>query len=130
MRRKREGITREGITLGGQGITEGMLDKLTDATWRSKLERICASFDGRADLLNMTYLDGYTLGQVQELLECTPGVSQGITDTSMLPPETIASVKDVLFHRKRLGLYDDASERWERAVTWCDWDKRGRPAGG
>ena len=48
----------------------------------------------------------------------------------VLPALTIGRVQAVLQERARLGLFDDSEERWERAVTWYDWDKRGRPVEG
>lgn len=53
-----------------------------------------------------------------------PGFARG------LPELTIKNVLDVLYHRARLGLFDDSEKRWQRAVTWYDWDKRGRPVEG
>jgi len=48
----------------------------------------------------------------------------------VLPALTMGRVQAVLQERARLGLFDDSAKRWERAVTWYDWDKRGRPVGG
>ena len=87
--------------------------------------------------------EGVTSGTegVTESEGVTAGVTrvrgQGVTKPMMVPefarvlPEaTVDTVKAVLYNRRVLGLSDDSEGRWQRAVTWYDWDKRGRPVNG
>ena len=64
-----KGVTKEeGVT-----VTPDMLDKLTDPTWRDKLEKICQSFQGshHPDYINDVWLGDYNMSQVCDLLEVT-----------------------------------------------------------
>lgn len=48
----------------------------------------------------------------------------------MLPQSTIDRVRAVLHNRALLGLHNDASDRWLRAVGYYEWDVAGRPVYG
>ena len=80
MQRKRQGIT-EGITKAQgitgttrvQGITDDMMDKLTDPWWRGRLAKICNSFQesSHPDYMMDVWLGDYNMAQVCELLAVT-----------------------------------------------------------
>ena len=80
MQRKRQGIT-EGITKAQgitgttrvQGITDDMMDKLTDPWWRGRLAKVCNSFQesSHPDYMMDVWLGDYNMAQVCELLAVT-----------------------------------------------------------
>ena len=71
-RQRDKGVTlaTKGVTLG---VTPDIIDKLTDKFWRSRLEKICSSFQNshHPDYINDVLLGDYNMSQVCELMECT-----------------------------------------------------------
>lgn len=59
---------------------------------------------------------------------------QGLTDVPefvhVLPQERISTIQAVLLGRAKRGLPDDSHDRWERAVSYYQWELAGRPVEG
>lgn len=141
MRRKRQGITK-GITRAesprvSQGVTPDIIDKLTSPYWRPRLERLCVAFSGSPYAKEVRVgVYGPSLEVVSELLDVTEGVPPAKSVTGVpemakvLPWWTINSIKAALHNRALKGLHDDSADRWQRAVSYYEWDVAGRPVYG
>ena len=63
------------------------------------------------------------------------GITQGITEeegitpdfAKVLPQDRIDRIHIILRERARVGLFDDSQERWERAVSYLQWEQSGKP---
>jgi len=60
--------------------------------------------------------------------------AQGLTDVPesahVLPQERINTIQAALLGRAKHGLPDDSHDRWERAVSYYQWELNGRPVEG
>jgi len=70
--RKKRGLTTGSNITDGSNIYPDIMDKLTDSTWRGRLEKICQSFKSRNPHdLQVCWLGDMNLSTVCDWLECT-----------------------------------------------------------